>query len=747
MWTFGPFARHPLLHCARMVFSRWSRLAALYAGTVFVSAFLLFQVQPLISRFILPWFGGTPAVWTTCLLFFQTTLFAGYAYAHLSEHYFRPRVRMAVHLILIGAALCTLPITPSDWWKPGDSANPTGRILALLAVCVGLPYFVLSSTGPLVQAWFSQTLPGKSPYRLYSLSNLGSLLALLSYPFVVEPMLDGYAQSWWWTAAFVLFCILSATACWQTARLRQTAGAVDAEIAPDDEPAPSWLRRLLWLLLPAFASILLLATNNHVCQDMPSVPFLWVVPLSLYLLSFIICFDHERWYWRLPYGLAALVAIYMTVGLRSQLVWASGWLGFVHGWLTDPSATDWTPGFGYKTRLFWEFSALFLLCMLCHGELVRLRPRPRYLTSFYLMISAGGALGGLSVSLVAPLIFHTYLEWKIGLVTGFVLAAVVAFVTGWRGWQRPQFNVRNGMRACGIVVALLFLNDMLVLLPKDDMMDQKIVEQSRGFYGVLTLAEVAQQPPIGPVRVLYNNGTLHGMQFTDANLQQISTTYYSENSGVGRTFAHYQLETARTGAPLLVGAVGLGVGTLAAYVYQPWHTIRFYEINPDVVRLAEKDFTFLADARERNSTVEIVMGDARLTLERELNEPRKFQMLVLDAFSGDSIPIHLLTTEAFDIYRQHMAPGGAIAVHISNRHLDLNRVTHGLAEHIGFEAVQVYTFERLRGAFVADWVILSQNQKLLEELRAIEGNQAGPAPEPPFPLWTDRRHNLLEILH
>ncbi len=486
-----------------MVLSRWSRLAALYAGTVFVSAFLLFQVQPLISRFILPWFGGTPAVWTTCLLFFQTTLFAGYAYAHLSEHYFRPRVRMVVHLILIGAALLTLPITPSDWWKPGDGANPTGRILALLAVCIGLPYFVLSSTGPLVQAWFSQTLPGKSPYRLYSLSNLGSLLALLSYPFVVEPMLDGQAQSWWWTAGFVVFCALSATACWQTASIRQTTDVVDAERAVNDEPAPSWLRRLLWLLLPAFASILLLATTNHVCQDMPSVPFLWVMPLSLYLLSFIICFDHERWYWRLPYALAAMVAIYMTVGLRSQLVWASGWLGFVHQWLTDTSSTSWAPSFGYKTHLAWEFAGLFLMCMVCHGELVRLRPRPRYLTSFYLMISAGGALGGLTVSLLAPLVFNTYFEWKIGLVIGFVLAAVVAFVlAGWRGWQRPQFTLRNGLRACGIVVALMFLNDMLILLPKDDLLDRKTVEQSRGFYGVLTVADVAQEAPLRPLRVM-----------------------------------------------------------------------------------------------------------------------------------------------------------------------------------------------------------------------------------------------------
>jgi hypothetical protein len=744
MWTFGRFARHPLRHCIGMVFSRWSRLAALYAGTVFVSAFLLFQVQPLISRFILPWFGGTPAVWTTCLLFFQTTLFAGYAYAHLSEHYFRPRVRMAVHLILIGAALCTLPITPSDWWKPGDSANPTGRILALLAVCVGLPYFVLSSTGPLVQAWFSQTLQGKSPYRLYSLSNLGSLLALLSYPFVVEPMLDGYAQSWWWTAGFVVFCVLSATACWQTARLRQTTEAVDAETAVDNEPAPSWLRRLLWLLLPAFASILLLATTNHLCQDMPSVPFLWVVPLSLYLLSFIIAFDHERWYWRLPYALGALVAVYLTVGLRDQLIWGKGWLGYSYGLIAGASSAPWHPDFSYKTRLFWEFSALFLLCMLCHGELVRLRPRPRYLTSFYLMISAGGALGGLTVSLVAPLIFQTYFEWKIALVAGFVMAAVLAFVLA--GWGRRRSSLLSGMRIFGIVVALAALFDILFLLGRDQAWNKRLVERTRGFYGVLTVADIAQEPPLATLRVLYNDVTLHGMQFTDANLHHTTTTYYSDNSGVGQAFEFYQFQTARSGEPLRVGAVGLGVGTLAAYVYQPWHAIRFYEINPEVLRMAEKHFTFLGDARERTATVEVVLGDARLSMERELDNPNNFQLLVLDAFSGDSIPIHLLTTEAFEIYLQHLAPGGAIAVHVSNRHLDLNRVVYGLAEHIGFEAVQVNTYEALRGGFPAEWVVMSQNQALLEKLRAVKDNTAGPAPVSDLPLWSDWRHNLWELV-
>ncbi|HEY1784282.1 MAG TPA: hypothetical protein VGG30_01990, partial [Pirellulales bacterium] len=322
--------------------TRSTRLAVLYAGTIFLGAFLLFQLQPLISRFILPWFGGGPAVWTTCLLFFQTVLFAGYAYAHVSEHYLRPRARTALHLALLVAAVLTLPITPSDGWKPADSGYPTGRILALLTVCIGLPYFVLSSTGPLVQAWFSRALPGRSPYRLYSLSNFGSLLALLSYPFVVEPAMDGNTQSLAWTTGFVLFCLLCGTACWLTARLGAATGTNTGTVpATSDEPPPSWKRRLLWLALPAFASILLMATTNHVCQDMPPVPFLWVVPLGLYLLSFIIAFDHERWYRRLPYGLAALIAIYLTVGIYNPSVWEHGWPGDMHRLFLGPTPSPW----------------------------------------------------------------------------------------------------------------------------------------------------------------------------------------------------------------------------------------------------------------------------------------------------------------------------------------------------------------------------------------------------------------------
>ena len=459
--------RPSLFDAVSMESTRWSRLAVLYASTIFLSAFLLFQVQPLISRFILPWFGGGPAVWTTCLLFFQTVLFAGYAYAHVSEHYFRPRVRTIVHLTLIGAALLTLPITPSDWWKPEDSGYPTARILALLAVCVGLPYFVLSSTGPLVQAWFSQTLSGPV-----------SLSALFAVEFrfaagAVELSLCRRAGLGWKCPKPVVDRRLRAV--WHFMRHRLLANGQAAQRGGCDrgrsggQPAPDPGERRTAALLDAPAAVAGIAgirLGAAVGDDESRLP------------------GHARG--SVSVGRAAeLVSVVVHHRLRSRAlvsavaVWAGGadrdlpdgrhvqsWpCGQQAGWdtcIAGSGARRRVPGsprFSYEVNLVCQFTGLFALCMLCHGELVRLRPAPRYLTSFYLMISAGGALGGLSVSLIAPQLFNTYAEWKIGLVAGFVLAATVAFVlagstgsglAGWSGLRRRRLSLprRCGPAAC-----------------------------------------------------------------------------------------------------------------------------------------------------------------------------------------------------------------------------------------------------------------------------------------------------------
>src|SRR5262245_48594535 len=366
-----------------------SALAWVFAATIFLSAFLLFEVQPILSKYILPWFGGSPAVWTTCMVFFQTVLFLGYGYAHWSQRALKPRMQGIVHLALLVVAVALLPIAPNSSWKPLFDEAPTLRILALLSVCVGLPYLALSATGPLLQAWFSRTYPDRSPYRLYALSNAGSLLALLSYPFYVERAWNVGNQANYWTWGFVGFAVLcgatALAACW-----RSSTAAVSDESRSDKrttDQAPTIGRRLLWLALPAFASLMLLATTNHVCQDVAVIPFLWVMPLSIYLITFIITFDHSRWYNRRMFALAAVVTLLVAMAV-DQLINVGA-----------------NVSFSFVAELAIYFAALFFLCMVCHGELVRLKPSPRYLTSFYLMISAGGALGGLFVSLLAPVVF------------------------------------------------------------------------------------------------------------------------------------------------------------------------------------------------------------------------------------------------------------------------------------------------------------------------------------------------------
>ena len=405
-------------------------LAVNFAATIFVSAFLLFQVQPLVSKAILPWFGGTAAVWTTCMLFFQTVLFCGYAYAHLSDRWLAPKLQGLVHVGLIVAALLLLRIVPDDAWKPQDSSFPALRILGLLAISVGLPYFVLSSTGPLLQAWFARAYPGSVPYRLYALSNFGSLLALLSYPFWFERRFDIPDQARYWSWGFVAYAVLcgyAAISIWLTFR-DNAAGNDSANSAPSRdrqgalEPPPALLHRSLWIALPAFASMVLLATTNHVSTDVTPMPFLWVIPLSLYLLTFIIAFDHPRWYWPVGFAIFTLLAVYAVgmafaagqshlettnYGVPGKLVHRTAQAVYdiekSRGVAEDDLPNTDRVAIGFLTYAAMNFAALFGICLLCHGELVRLRPHPRYLTSFYLSIAAGGALGGAAVSLLAPM--------------------------------------------------------------------------------------------------------------------------------------------------------------------------------------------------------------------------------------------------------------------------------------------------------------------------------------------------------
>jgi hypothetical protein len=683
-----------------------------FALTILLSAFLLFQVQPLVSKAILPWFGGCPAVWTTCMLFFQMLLFGGYLYAHLLQRWLAPRSQVVVHLVLVALDLAMLPIIPGANNKPVDSSYPTWRILLLLMTTVGLPYFALSATSPLVQAWFGARCPGRSPYRLYALSNFGSLAALLSYPLCFEPAFDLPSQSTLWSGAFLLYaalCAVSVACMWQFGD-RQWLATDPLGLAEDSSPAsggacaPTWRDRAVWLLLPACASLMLLATTNHVCQDVAVVPLLWVMPLALYLLSFIICFDHARWYVRPVWAGAAVVAL---VGAAAN----------------DSQHSN-TP-LSLVQELLLYFAMLFFVCMVCHGELARRKPNPRYLTEFYLLIAAGGALGGLLVAVVAPLVFSSYLEWPIGMAVSGVLAL---------GLLNPV-RLRGRLQVVRYLGFVLVVGAGLSYLVYYRFQFGRPVDQARNFFGVIAVQEYYRHDPAQHQFLLVHGRITHGCQFTDPVKRHWATSYYGEKSAVGQAIRYFQ----RSGGVRL-GAIGLGVGTLASYA-KPNDVFRFYEINLEVLRMAREHFTYLADCRGK---WDVVLGDARLSLEAELSQ--RFQIMVLDAFSGDAIPTHLLTREAFDVYQRHLVDNGVIAVHVSNKYLRLAPVVRRLAEDCGLKITRI-SGEKDEDRLLSsnDWVLMTRNEAFLK---------AHP-PKPAFsaddgqrvPLWTDQYSNLFQILN
>ena len=709
-----------------------------FGFTIFTGAFLLFLVQPLIAKFILPWFGGSPAVWTTCMLFFQVTLLGGYTYAHLIIQKLRPRQQVIVHLTLLGLALLLLPITPGDQWKPLDGSQPTLRILILLSACIGLPYLALSATGPLMQAWFSATHPGISPYRLYALSNVGSLLALVSYPFIVEPESTRRTQALGWSLGLAIFALLAARCgvrVWKTQGPEVSPFQTDVSL-PTEETArkPRTHGRWLWLGLPAAASVLLLAVTNKLCQDIAVIPFLWVLPLSLYLLSFIICFDSPRWYLRkfwVPLLVFSLAAVLTVMLGRSTIAPSPPWLRLVAWLLTKANNLS---TFGEIGLLL---TTLFVACIVCHGEVYRLRPAAKKLTGYYLMIAVGGAAGGLFVALVAPFIFPCYFELQTGL---FLAGALTVLALLHDPETRPQ-----GRRA---VMAWGFSIPSVACLAWGLVHDARyqvrsVIEISRNFYGVLTVTEANAGNEENDKFLLTHGGTTHGLQFVAAHKRRLPSSYYTATSGVGRMMEHFPRKTNRR-----IGVVGLGTGSMAVWAHTN-DTLRIYEIDDNVLRIARSRFTYLADCP---ATVEIVLGDARLSMEREADQ--KLDLLVLDAFSSDAIPIHLLTREAFEIYRRHLRPDGAIAVHISNRYLKLEPVVMNIATHFDFGHAIIYddrdaggdADEEATGAYTSDWIVLSRNKAFLD-LDELSGVARAPNPTSlKIRLWTDEESNLFRIL-
>ncbi|MDX1928627.1 MAG: fused MFS/spermidine synthase [Pirellulaceae bacterium] len=719
------------------------------AVAIFLGSFLLFLVQPVIGKMILPWFGGTPAVWTTCMLFFQVLLLAGYAYAALLARIASPVRQATIHIALLSLSLLLLPITPSTAWKPPDGEYPAIRILLMLAATVGWPYFLLSATSPLVQAWFARAYPTRSPYRLYALSNVGSLGALLLYPFVVEPALTTTQQGTLWSVAFVVFVLGSGVLAVQLWRLRfalqtapvdsQATGTSDKKRKRKQDASaagmPSTYDRWLWLLLPALASLMLLCITNHLCQDVAVIPFLWILPLAIYLLSLIICFDRDWWYSRRWFSLGAVVMILIASDLS--------YFAFVDSIRATPSSSPLWRFVRYDIRFIISvyLALFFLVCMVCHGEVVRRKPVASKLTEFYLSVSAGGALGGFIVAVVCPLIFASFLELQIGLIVSF-LVAISVFLSdvNQRGLSaaKPLTKKNASVKAeSKVPLALMTIVSLLAVFAVVSAqvvsldLDSKII--IRNFYGTLKVREWFEDDPDHFGRAMYHGSILHGYQYMTAEKENMPTTYYSEQSGVGKAIV------AKRGAtPLKIGVVGLGVGTIAAYG-QTGDTMRFYEINPLVIDLAKDPFTFLSKSPAQ---IEVVSGDARLSLERE--SPQQFDVLVLDAFSGDSIPVHLLTREAMEIYLKHMKPDGIIAIHVSNRYVNLAPVVDRLAAANGLQQWMITQNEmKYLELAVSEWILLAPSTQAFEGLEAF-----GVAPKswPDFEAWTDDYNNLFELL-
>ena len=725
--------------------------AVLFGLTIALSAFLLFQVQPLIAKLILPWFGGSAAVWTSCMLFFQLALLGGYSWAHwLSGKPLRRQIIFHSSLLLLSLAL--LPITPSARWKPLGGEDPLLGILGLLAATVGVPYFLLAATSPLLQSWYSRANGGALPYRFFALSNAGSMAGLLTYPVLIEPNLTSRYQAWMWSIAFVVFVITFIVVAFRS-------GATEGEATHERDVdvgagcPPTWSDRVLWTGLAACASALLLAVTNHLTQNVAAIPFLWVLPLSLYLLSFILCFDSDRWYKRWLFARLAAVAL-------PSLAYA----------ISDDGNFS-----NLRLAVGMFCTALFVLFMVCHGELAMRRPSPRYLTSFYLTVSVGGAIGGLLVGFVFPYVLHALIDLPIvlaitsflmvwllwrerddafsanpnedrfltelrdkivvsALIAGGIVFVIVRLVTAhysdapellktpydapvlilfaggfvlyllWR--SRGEVNVTEEKRDRLVVLCLIFAQvafvvwriamvryygapelkdapyDLPVLLSLSgvlglyllwrsrDTMDNNLMVCAaaaglafgmagymareawhsvgtarvlmRNFYGALVVYDQVGGD-MGPYRVLRHGTIDHGEQFLWPQNLRHATTYYAEKSGLGLA-----LRSLRVEGPINVGSIGLGAGTTATYA-RPGDHYFFYDINPNVPKIATTQFTFLLHCYGKH---DIIMGDARLSLENELKQGinHQFDLLSVDAFSGDAIPVHLLTREAYEIY-------------------------------------------------------------------------------------------------
>jgi hypothetical protein len=667
-----------------------------YALAIFLGSTLLFLLEPIAAKRLVPLLGGSAAVWTTCLVFFQTALLLGYYLAHLLVRHTDLRTQVAVYLALLVLSIVRL-VRAVDIILQADIQRPIISVLGLLAGFIGLPFITLSATSPLLQSWFARATPRAQDgaYRLFAISNVGSIVALLAYPWLIEPRLSLRAQT---MLIAIVLGLLSIVVGVIGMSVRKIAGddraATPAAGTSDGVPRAA---RTLWVALAACASVLLAAATTHISQNVAAVPLVWIVPLVAYLLSFVVAFATRTWP---PRWLVTGLAIVGLVGSGALL----------HRGVLDIPIVPATAGF---------CAALFFQCLFLHGEVYRRRPAPRHLTSFYFHVAAGGALGAVLVGIFAPLVLPGNYDFSIGLL----LTAALGLVVAWPG-GRVMRGVWSALAAAGIALVATQVRS-----------DGAAIARVRNFYGTVRVVH-AHEEGKADVRSLYHGVIVHGRQVYKIDLRRVPNTYYARESGVGLA-----LDQCCPNRPRRVGVIGLGVGTLAVYG-NAGDTIRFYEINRAVEDIAKSMFTYIGDSP---ALMQLVRGDARVSLAAE--PPQRYDVLVVDAFSGDAVPAHLLTAEALAIYRRHLAPGGIIAFHVSNRFLTLAPVVAQLAGNAGMQAVRVISTEDLTRQFLhSEWVLVTANAEFLANPAVVSARQPIDVP-PGLRLWTDDYSSLFPIIH
>jgi hypothetical protein len=662
--------------------------------TLFLAAFLLFLVQPLAGKILLPVFGGGAAVWNACLLFFQAGLLAGYLLAH-TLRCVAPRAQVAVHaglLMVAAGALATRMHVPEPDW----AQDPTLEILSTLFLLYGPAYLVLAMHSPLLQHWHAQSHAGRSAYHLYAVSNAGSLSALVLYPFLIEPFLAVSTQRRLYVGAFSVLMLSSLLVALRCAR---SVHPQQREIIPPRPPGP---KLLWWALLSACGAALLMTITNQICTEVAPAPFLWILPLTLYSGTYILCFRQgfrlNRNFWNFLLAAAVLLAV---------VAWAA------RAWLAVP------------LEILVLAILLFAACMNCHGELAESRPDSRHLTLYYLVLTFGGVVGGSFVALAAPRLFSSYMEFPVLIVLCCLLAA-------WPRFRLPAVPTCDPLNRAATVALLLAAVSGLALIAPNEA--GRVLESRRNFYGILRVAEEIQNGTA--MRVLRHGMVRHGLQLVSQADAREPTSYYSRESGVG--VALNGLIRRNSDRPIRVGILGQGTGALAAYGRQGDEFV-FYEIDRDVDVLARKWFNFIGESRAR---VTVKLGDARAELEQEARSQnwQNFDLIAVDVFSSGAIPVHLLTVEAINTYRAHLKPEGLILLHISNRTIDLSPVTQALARHFHLGWVAISNPRDVsRGVDASKWVVLTSDKEFLRTHHADVPQSGGV-------LWTDDYASLWKLV-